>query len=88
MLEGASSHIWRQAENRMHAMRGLLAFLLGEAAAASRMTTKAQRQHAIAQLLAAHQVTSQPQLVELLAADGHRAPRRRRCRATSTTSAR
>ena len=31
VLEGASSHIWRQAENRMHAMRGLLAFLLGEA---------------------------------------------------------
>lgn len=32
--------------------------------------TKAQRQHRIAQLLARHQVTSQPQLVELLAADG------------------
>jgi transcriptional regulator of arginine metabolism len=34
------------------------------------VTTKAQRQHAVAQLLAAHQVTSQPQLVELLAGDG------------------
>jgi ornithine carbamoyltransferase len=33
VLEGASSYIWRQAENRMHAMRGLLAFLLGEASA-------------------------------------------------------
>src|SRR5690349_14732762 len=32
--------------------------------------TKAQRQHRIAQLLAKHQVTSQPQLVELLAAEG------------------
>ncbi len=32
--------------------------------------TKAQRQHRIAQLLARHQVTSQPQLVELLATDG------------------
>ena len=31
VLEGSSSHIWRQAENRMHAMRGLLVFLLGEA---------------------------------------------------------
>ena len=30
VLEGSSSHIWRQAENRMHAMRGLLVFLLGE----------------------------------------------------------
>ena len=34
------------------------------------MTSKAQRQHAIAQLLARHQVTSQPQLVELLSSDG------------------
>lgn len=34
------------------------------------MTTKAQRQHAIAQLLAANQVTSQPQLMELLATAG------------------
>ena len=34
------------------------------------MTTKAQRQHAIAQLLATHQVTSQPQLVELLGGAG------------------
>lgn len=34
------------------------------------MTTKAQRQHAIAQLLAAHQVTSQPQLVDLLGTSG------------------
>jgi transcriptional regulator of arginine metabolism len=34
------------------------------------VTSKAPRQHAIAQLLAAHQVTSQPQLVELLAAAG------------------
>ena len=33
-------------------------------------TTKAQRQHVIAQLLARHGVTSQPQLVELLAAEG------------------
>jgi len=33
-------------------------------------TTKAQRQHLIAQLLGRHAVTSQPQLVELLAAEG------------------
>jgi transcriptional regulator of arginine metabolism len=33
-------------------------------------TTKAQRQHLIAQLLGRHGVTSQPQLVELLAAEG------------------
>ena len=33
-------------------------------------TTKAQRQHLIAQLLGRHAVTSQPQLVELLAGEG------------------
>ena len=32
VLEGSSSHIWRQAENRMHTMRGLLGLLLAEAA--------------------------------------------------------
>jgi len=36
----------------------------------SSRTTKAQRQHVITQLLARHGVTSQPQLVELLAAEG------------------
>jgi ornithine carbamoyltransferase len=30
VLEGSRSHIWRQAENRMHALRGLLLFLLAE----------------------------------------------------------
>ncbi len=34
------------------------------------MTTKAQRQHTVAQLLAKHRVTSQPQLVELLTTEG------------------
>jgi transcriptional regulator of arginine metabolism len=34
------------------------------------MTTKAQRQHAITRLLADHEVTSQPQLIELLGAAG------------------
>jgi transcriptional regulator of arginine metabolism len=33
-------------------------------------STKAQRQHLVAQLLARHAVTSQPQLVDLLAAEG------------------
>ena len=34
------------------------------------MTTKAQRQHKVAQLLSEHHVTSQTQLVELLAEEG------------------
>ena len=29
VLYGPQSRIWQQAENRMHAARGLLAFLLG-----------------------------------------------------------
>ncbi len=37
------------------------------------MTTKAQRQHRISQLLATAEVTRQPQLVELLARDGIKA---------------
>ncbi len=34
------------------------------------MTTKSERQHRIARLLGRYEVTSQPQLIELLAADG------------------
>jgi ornithine carbamoyltransferase len=30
VLEGPASDVWRQAENRMHAARGLLVFLLTE----------------------------------------------------------
>ena len=30
VLEGESSHVWLQAENRMHSMRGLIAFLLSQ----------------------------------------------------------
>mgnify|MGYP001814671404 CR=1 FL=1 len=30
VLDGASSRVWRQAENRMHAARGLLTFVLGQ----------------------------------------------------------
>ena len=32
VLDGAASRVWRQAENRMHAARGYLAFALGEQA--------------------------------------------------------
>ena len=31
VVDGSRSQVWRQAENRMHAARGLLAWLLGEA---------------------------------------------------------
>ena len=29
-IDGARSRVWRQAENRMHAARGLIAYLLGQ----------------------------------------------------------
>ncbi len=32
VLDGAGSAVWQQAENRMHSLRGLLRFLLGEGA--------------------------------------------------------
>ncbi|MEE1571202.1 MAG: hypothetical protein V1247_06415, partial [Acidimicrobiales bacterium] len=31
VVDGPSSRVWPQATNRMHAARGLLAWLLGEA---------------------------------------------------------
>ena len=33
VIDGPASRVWQQAENRMHAARGLLAFLAGQAAA-------------------------------------------------------
>jgi ornithine carbamoyltransferase len=30
VLEGPQSRVWRQAENRMHAARGAVAWLLGQ----------------------------------------------------------
>lgn len=49
--------------------RAATAEVAPEAATAARIS-KAQRQHRIAQLLGRHQVTSQPQLLDLLAAEG------------------
>ena len=68
----------RQAENRMHAARGLLAWLLEQPMTApSRRRRdqlgKPQRQHLIAKLIEHHAVHNQAQLVELLAAEGVRA---------------
>ena len=74
VLEGDRSHVWLQAENRMHAARGLLAWLMTEAAIMNRRNGptklgKAQRQHLVAKLIEQHTVQNQTQLVDLLAAD-------------------
>ena len=47
MIDGPHSHVIRQAHNRLHAARGLLAWLDGR----TPMTSKAQRQQTIAQLI-------------------------------------
>ena len=72
VLDGPQSRIWPQAHNRMHAARGLLAFLAraartdrGPTAWPSRSASTASRK-----LLEEHRVTNQAQLVELLADDG------------------
>ena len=69
---GPRSVVWRQAANRMHAMRGLLALAASRpgAGGAAVKLGKPQRQHRIARLLETHAVTNQAQLVELLADEG------------------
>ena len=71
VIDGPPSVVWHQAANRMHAMRGLLAWWLGSTGEAVSVT-KHQRQHRITKLLEQQAVSSQAHLVELLAADGRR----------------
>jgi ornithine carbamoyltransferase len=64
------SGAWDQAENRRHAQKALLAWLLGQLWGQSYMTvpiTKTARQERIAAILAAQPVRSQEELSELLA---------------------
>ena len=71
VLDGPRSVVWRQAANRMHAVRGLLAWLLGPGGRRSPVKIgKPQRQHRVARLLETHAVSNQAQLVALLAEEG------------------
>ena len=79
VIDGPSSLVWEQAANRMHAVRSLLASLDtsppvpgGRHGRKAEMATlgKPQRQHRIARLLEEQAISSQSQLVEMLAADG------------------
>ena len=55
---------------------------------AKRPTTKSSRHQLIVDLLAGHEVRSQPELLDLLADAGRCRSPRRRCRATSSSSTR
>ena len=67
VIDGPQSAVFQQGHNRMHAARAALAFLLS---GVGTMTTKVQRQTAISRLVGEHEVTSQPELIELLASKG------------------
>ncbi len=69
VIDGPRSAVWQQAANRMHAARAVLAHLL-EGRVEVATLGKPQRQHRIARLLEEQAISSQAQLVEMLAADG------------------
>ena len=69
VLDGPASVVWQQAANRMDAKRALFAFLMQEERLMATLG-KPQRQHRIARMLEEQAISSQGQLVELLAAEG------------------
>jgi transcriptional regulator of arginine metabolism len=72
VIDGPQSVVFQQGHNRLHAARGALAFLLGRAAPRSTNDQGEQgaTQTTISRLIGEHEVTSQPQLIELLAEHG------------------
>ena len=83
VIDGPQSVVFRQGHNRLHAARGAMAFLLGvrphptppdttspDTTSEGGLVSKVQRQTTISRLIGDHEVTSQPQLVELLAEHG------------------
>ena len=72
VIDGPRSVVWDEAENRLHAQKALLAWLLEQPVddAPRIPVTKSARQQKIIDLLAHHEVRSQTELAELLAAAG------------------
>ena len=71
MIDGPRCAVWQQAANRMHAARaGASTHLVGSGSDVMATLGKPQRQHRIARLLEEQAISSQAQLVEMLAADG------------------
>ena len=71
VIDGPRSVVWQQAANRMDAARALFAELVQRTGGHPDATLgKPQRQHRIARLLEEQAISSQAQLVEMLASDG------------------
>ena len=68
VIDGPRSVVFQQGHNRLHAARAALAFLLR--ASTQPVSLKQQRQQAIARLIGQQPVANQPQLLELLGAEG------------------
>ncbi len=93
VIDGPQSVVWDEAENRRHAQKAILTFLLGAAAPDERRrplrpATKNARHQQIVELVTQHEVRSQAELADLLAEQRRRASPRPRCRATSSSSTR
>ena len=78
VLDGPRSVVWDEAENRRHAQKAILAWLLEEMPASRdeltslRPATKNARHQQIVELVTHHEVRSQAELADLLAVDGVR----------------
>ncbi len=70
VLDGPQSVVWDEAENRLHAQKALLVWLLAKAAGMTVPPTKAARQQLIVELLGHQLVRSQGDLAELLESHG------------------
>ncbi len=70
VLDGPQSVVWDEAENRLHAQKALLVWLLARRAHDTIPPTKAARQQLIVELLGHQLVRSQGDLAELLDSHG------------------
>ena len=74
VIDGPASLVWDEAENRLHAQKALLSWLVEQHAAGEAAmtvsTSRAARQQRIVEILASTPVRSQTELLDHLAADG------------------